>query len=61
MEREEYIESLPTLSGKVEMECSILGCYRTDLVEKEIAVEIIRESYPHNDYICEHCYKNGIY
>ncbi len=55
--REEFIDSLAiTPSGKVRMVCCKIGCYRADMVEREIAISIIHASWPYNDYVCESCY-----
>ena len=57
-EKEQYISELKAVNGKVEVHCSLVGCYESDLMSKEDAIDIISSTWPYNDYICESCYSH---
>ena len=58
-EREQYISELQVVDGMVAVSCSLIGCYGSDLMPKDEAINMIESTWPYNDYICEHCYNNS--
>ena len=60
-EKDQYISELKVVRGMVEIPCSLIGCYKSDVVPQKLAIEIIESTWPYNEYICESCYyKEGL-
>ena len=55
-EKDQYISELQMVDDNVKIPCSLIGCYKSDAVTKDKAIDIISSTWPYNDYICESCY-----